>query len=178
MATHGPTRYGTGLIVLHWLTLGLIVGAYASIELRELFERGTSERDFMKWLHFNIGLSILLVTVVRLAWRRLTRVPPPLETVPAWQRLSASAVHLSLYVLLLAMPLMGWGILSAEDHDIALWGLGLPPLMGPDEGLAETLEEAHEVLGQIGYGLIAVHSLAALVHHYVQSDDTLRRMLP
>ncbi|MBN7796748.1 cytochrome b [Parahaliea mediterranea] len=173
-----PVRYGTGLMALHWLTLLLVIGAYGSIELRELFERGTSERDFMKWLHFNIGLSILLVTALRLGYRWARPAPPALATTPAWQRFSAGAVHASLYALLLAMPVLGWAVRSAEDHEVALWGLGLPSLLAPDEGLAEQLEEVHELLGKVGYGLIAFHALAALAHHYLQGDDTLRRMLP
>lgn len=173
-----PVRYNSVLMALHWLTLILLIGAYGSIELRELFERGTAERDFMKWLHFNIGLTILLVTALRLGCRWAKPVPPPLVEIPAWQRLSSGAVHVSLYALLLVMPLLGWAVRSAEDHTVALWGLGMPSLMAPDEGLAELLEEIHEVVGQVGYGLIAVHALAALAHHYLQRDDTLRRMLP
>lgn len=173
-----PLRYSQSLVALHWLTLLLIIGVYASIELREVFERGTPERDFMKWLHFNLGLTVFGVTIARLVARWVAPVPGPLAGQPGWQILSARLVHLSLYLLLLAMPLLGWAIRSAEDHEVALWGLGIPALVPADEARAEWLEEVHEVLGTVGYFLIGLHAAAALVHHYVQSDDTLRRMLP
>ncbi|TXS95402.1 cytochrome b [Parahaliea maris] len=173
-----PPRYSPSLVALHWLTLLLIIGAYASIELRELFERGTPERDFMKWLHFNLGLTVFAVTGARLVARWFTPLPAALAGTPGWQVLSARLLHLGLYLLLLAIPLLGWAIRSAEGHEVSLWGLGIPALLPANEERAELLEEVHEVLGTVGYFLIGLHALAALVHHYVQSDDTLRRMLP
>jgi len=169
-------RYHGLLISLHWLTLLLIIAAYACIELREIYPRGSDPRETLKWLHFNIGLSILLLTLVRLAGRKLTTVPAALPTTPHWQHLVARSVHLLLYLFLLVMPLLGWATRSAEGHALALWGLPLPALGSASESLAETLEEIHETIGSIGYWLIGLHALAALGHHYLRRDDTLRRM--
>jgi cytochrome b561 len=79
---------------------------------------------------------------------------------------------------MIVMPLLGWGILSAEGKDIAIFGLPVFPLVSPGEETAEFLGEAHEVVATIGYILIGLHAVAALYHHYLRRDNTLRRMLP
>ena len=76
------------------------------------------------------------------------------------------------------MPLAGWALLGAEGKPILFFGLELPPLTAPDHDLAETIEELHEIGGTILYILIGIHAAAALAHHYLLGDDTLRRMLP
>jgi cytochrome b561 len=83
-----------------------------------------------------------------------------------------------LYVLMIGMPLLGWIFMNAEGHAVTLFGIPLPSLAPESEGLAEFAEEAHEVLGISGYLFIAVHALAALYHHYLVKDNTLKRMLP
>lgn len=84
----------------------------------------------------------------------------------------------AVYALMIGMPLGGWLILSAEGDPIPFFGLLLPPLTGPNDELAELVEEVHESVGEAGYVLIALHAAASLVHHYLLRDDTLRRMLP
>jgi len=93
-------------------------------------------------------------------------------------RTASNLLHLALYVLLLAMPLGGWLILSAAGKNIPFWGLSLPPLVSPDKGLAEFIEEIHETAGKVGYFLIGLHAAAALYHHYVLKDTVLARMMP
>ena len=80
--------------------------------------------------------------------------------------------------LLIAMPVMGWVVLSAEGDPVPFFGLTLPPLVAPDEGLAERVEGLHTTVGAVGYWLIGLHAAASLFHHYVLRDGTLRRMLP
>jgi len=176
---NSATRYATASVLLHWLMLVLVVIAYASIELRELFPRGSDPRAALKDLHALVGLSILALALVRLGLRGIAGPVPPIEPAPgAWTRRAAVLVQVGLYALLIGVPLVGWGLLSAEGEPIPFFGLDLPPLAGTDEGLAETLEELHEIGGQIGYGLIALHAAAGLFHHYLRRDNTLRRMLP
>jgi cytochrome b561 len=75
-------------------------------------------------------------------------------------------------------PIAGWVILSASGKTIPFYGLELPALVGPSKALSEQVKELHETVATIGYFLIGLHALAALYHHYVRKDDTLRRMLP
>lgn len=87
-------------------------------------------------------------------------------------------MHLALYVFMLAMPLLGWLLLSAEGEPVPFFGLELPALVGPDPALADSVEELHETIGTVGYYLVGLHAAAALFHHYFQRDNTLLRMLP
>ena len=94
------------------------------------------------------------------------------------QKLVAKLMHAALYALMIGMPLLGWLVLSAEGDPIPFFGLQLPPLIGPNEGLEETIKEIHETFGTVGYFLIGLHAAAALFHHYFVRDNTLKRMLP
>jgi cytochrome b561 len=171
-------RYATPVIALHWLIFLLIVISFASIELREFFPKGSAPREAMKSLHFMIGLTVLALVVARIAARFLSPTPRILPPPPHWQEIAARVVHLALLVFMVAMPILGWLILSAEGDPVPFWGLELPPLIAADKALAEQIEEIHETVGNIGYFLIGAHAAAALFHHYVVRDNTLVRMLP
>jgi superoxide oxidase len=172
------TRYGALSITLHWLMLLLLAAVYACIELREIYPRGSDPREALKMWHFMLGLSVLVLVVVRIV-ARISSVTPAITPVPsAWQALAAKLVHLALYGFMVGMPLAGWLILSAEGKPVPFFGLELPPLVGADKALAKTVEEIHETAGTVGYYLIGLHALAALFHHYVVRDNTLTRMLP
>lgn len=173
-----PARYSLPSIILHWLTVLLIAAAYATIELREFFPRGGDVREALKAWHYAIGLSIFFLVWLRLLLRLMLPSPDGTRTRPRWQSLASGFVHLALYALMIAMPLLGWLTLSAEGDPVVWLGLELPPLAGPDEALAERAEELHEAIGKVGYFLIGVHAAAALLHHYLLRDGVLARMLP
>jgi cytochrome b561 len=171
-------RYGRASIVLHWLMLALIAGAYATIELREVYPKGSDPREALKAWHFMLGLSVLALVWLRILARLVWSAPAPEADEPAWRRLSAQAVHAALYVFMMGMPVAGWLVLSAEGEPVPFFGLQLPALTGPDEGLAERVEEWHELGGTLGYWLIGLHAAASLLHHYWLRDRVLLRMLP
>jgi len=171
-------RYNLSSIILHWLMLLLIVGAYAAIELREFFPKGSDPREMLKIWHYMLGLSVLGLVWVRIAARLIWLAPQPAPETPAWQLLVAKATHFALYALMIGMPLAGWLILSAEGKSIPFFGLGLPALIGSNEVLADRIEELHELGGRLGYWLIGLHAAASLFHHYLVGDRVLARMLP
>ena len=171
-------RYSPPLIAVHWLTLVLLVAVYALIELHDVFPKGSAARDLMKTWHFMLGLSVFALVLVRLPLRLVLHAPPITPALPAWQQRLAMAMHVALYALLLVLPLLGWLTLSAKGKAIPFFGLQLPPLMGADKALGETLENIHAFIGDMGFVLIGLHASAALYHHYLVHDDTLRRMLP
>ena len=176
--TVATKRYPAISIFLHWAMLLLITAVYSCILLRENFPRGSELREGLKMWHFMLGLSVLALVIIRIVARLLTAKPPIKPEPPAWQMLFAKVTHLALYAFMLAMPVLGWSILSAEGATIPFFGLELPALIGPSKALAEQIEEIHETIGTIGYFLIGLHALAALFHHYVVKDNTLRRMWP
>ena len=171
-------KYSRARIALHWLTLLLIVAAYATMEFRGVFERGSAARELMKASHYVLGLTILALVLARLVAHVLARTPPIVPAPPAWQMVVARGVHLALYGLMIALPVIGWLILSAEGATISYLGLELPALIGPDKAFAENVEDLHELIASIGYALIGLHAAAALYHHYIVRDNTLARMLP
>lgn len=170
-----PPAYSRLSIGLHWLMLGLLAAVYAAILLREAYPRGSDIREALKALHFSLGLTVFLLVGVRIVARLARRRAVEAK---GWADRAAGAMHLALYGFLVAMPLMGWMILSAEGDPVRLFGLGLPALTAPNPALAERIEGVHEAVGTVGYVLVGIHAAAALVHHYWLKDDTLRRMLP
>jgi cytochrome b561 len=173
-----PSRYSRTSIALHWLMLLLIAAVYACIELREQFPRGSDPREALKTWHFMLGLTVFALVWIRALARWRSPAPPITPTPAAWQARLAAWAHVLLYAFMLAMPLLGWLSLSADGKPIPFFFFEWPALVAPDEALAKQVEEIHETVGQAGYFLIALHAAAALFHHYLRRDDTLRRMLP
>lgn len=177
-STHPTGRYSPLSITLHWGMLLLFVAVYACIELRVFFPKGSDPREALKAWHFMLGLGVLALVLVRLL-ARMVRPAPAIHPAPQpWQQRLAGLGHLALYALMLGMPLAGWLALSAAGKPVPFFGLELPALVGPDKALGKAVKELHEVVGQAGYFLIALHAAAALFHHHVLRDNTLLRMLP
>jgi cytochrome b561 len=172
------SHYGSLAIFLHWFMLLLMAAVYASIELRELFPKGSDPREALKALHFMLGLSVLLLVVLRI-YAKVTSVTPIITPgLTPVQDMAAKLGHLALYGLMIAMPILGWLLLSAAAKPIPFFGLELPALIGENKDLAKSLKEIHETIGVIGYYLIGIHVLAALYHHHIRKDNTLTRILP
>jgi cytochrome b561 len=170
--------YAVASISLHWGMALLIALVYALIELREFFPKGSEVRETMKVLHFMLGLCVLALVAVRI-WLHWAHPAPPIQPPPPlWQKRAAMAVHLALMLFMVAMPILGWLLLSAEGKPIPFFGLDLPALIGTNEAIAGWSEELHEALGTIGYFLIGLHTAAALYHHYFLRDNNFRRMVP
>jgi len=177
-ASSASTRYHPLAIGTHWLTLLLFVAVYALIELRGIFPKGSDAREAMKTWHDMLGLTVFALVVLRLALRTTFSAPHIVPAPPPWQQRLASAMHLALYAFLVVMPLLGWLTLSAKGKPIPWFGLQLPALLDADKALGKRLEDVHEVIGNIGFALIGLHAAAALFHHYVMRDNTLRLMAP
>jgi len=129
--------------------------------------------NWHKWL----GICILLLVTIRSGWR-LTHPPPAMVPMPRWQSVSAHGLHVLLYVLMFAQPLSGWAYSNATGYPIVLFGLlRLPDLVGKSKPLAASLDAMHIALGWLLFSCIILHVLAALQHHFIVRDGTLRRIL-
>lgn len=169
-------RYHLSSVALHWLMLALFIAVYASINLRELFDKGSVPREGLKNLHFMFGLLMLVLVAVRIAFRAKYPAPAIHPAPSAGQAKLAKLGHLVMYGLMIGMPLAGWLLLSAAGKPIPFFGLELPALIGPDKALAGQIKEVHELVGTLGYFLIGGHAAAALFHHYIKRDNTLLLM--
>lgn len=175
---NSAAQYGWLSAGLHWLMLLLLVAVYASMELRDFYPRGSAPREAMKTWHYMLGLCVLALAAVRLAVHFIGPVPAILPAPSRWQDTGARLMKAALYVFMFGMPMLGWLLLSVKGTPILFFGLQLPALLNESKALAETVKEVHEAGATIGYVLIGLHATAALYHHYLLRDNTLRRMLP
>lgn len=170
-------RYSKISITLHWLMFLVIVGVFAAMELREYYPRGSDTRNWLKTMHFTLGLTVFALVWIRIAARVLTLSPAPMPG-PAWRTVPAKAAHLALYGFMIAMPLAGWALLSAEGDAIPFYGISLPALISKNPALAEQIEWAHVLGGDIVFWVILAHAAAAIFHQFWLKDHLLSRMLP
>jgi len=171
-------RYGAVAQGFHWLIAALVL----TTVVIALYMTGlplSPEKIKTYNLHKSIGVTILVLALLRLAWR-LVSPPPALPAAMAgWERAAAGASHLALYGLLLAQPVIGIFHSSAASFPVVVFGaVTLPSVTAPDKELKETLEALHSWLGWAFIALICLHVAAALRHHFIVKDDILRRMLP
>ncbi|WP_374602028.1 cytochrome b [Arenimonas sp.] len=172
------SRYAPSRRALHWGIALLMVLAYVFILGRENFERGSEARLAMVQAHFWIGIAILALMLPRLLLffsRPAPAVQPPL---PAWQAIPAKGIHLLLYAMLVAQPVLGLLTAWTDGKELLLpfTQVVVPALLAPDEALAHRFEDLHELIGTAFYWVVGLHVVAALYHHVIRRDDTLRRM--
>ncbi|QNN47539.1 cytochrome b [Thermomonas brevis] len=163
---------------LHWLIAALIL-AMAWIGLTMGDMPNGPDKIATYALHKSIGLSIFALAALRLGWRLYAGAPAPVTGTPRWQERIASATHVALYVLLLALPLTGWLLNSAAGFPLQWFGLfNLPSIAARDEALHTLAVQTHEALFWALAVLVVMHAAAALYHHLFLGDATLARMLP
>lgn len=170
-------RYGRVAQSFHWLVAALVfvqvgIGVYVD-DLPLGIER-------IKWMsrHKALGITILAIVLVRLAWRACDRTPPMPSHLPTWQRRTALLTHGGLYLLLVAAPIAGWLAASAAGLGISWFGVFIvPSLIDKTPALVETFEQFHEVL-VITLALLVLGHAAAAVYHAVRADGVMSRMLP
>ncbi|HNP35487.1 MAG TPA: cytochrome b/b6 domain-containing protein [Woeseiaceae bacterium] len=168
--------FGRMSIALHWLIAGLIVlqfmlaklAAYTTSNLRELVLLAN---------HKSVGITILMLALVRVAWR-LSHKPPPLPpSLPNWQVVASHISHWSLYALIFFMPVTGWLMSSASAFSVSWFNLfQLPDLVAPNPELKETLEDTHRFLSYVLLTVASLHIIAALKHKIVDKDGIMERM--
>ena len=160
---------------LHWAIAALVI---VQVVLAKMAEESASEVRELALLvnHRSVGITILALALVRLAWRFL-RPPPAPVPMPAWQRTASQVAHWGLYALLFVVPLSGWLMSSADGVAVQWFGLvSMPDLLGANEGLEDLFEEIHEVCAKVLVVLAILHAAAGLKHGFVDKDASLRRI--
>lgn len=174
----GAARYGGVAILLHWAVAAAILCTFPlGVYMADL--PPAPRRLELVAVHRWIGVTVLGLACVRLAWRLGHRPPALPAAMPAWQRRAAAAAHWALYALILAIPLSGWAYSSAAGEPTVYFGLWpLPDLVARDEALAATLKRVHQGLNFALLAIVIVHVSAAIKHQFVDRDGLLGRMLP
>ena len=173
-----PAHYTRTAIVLHWVVALLIIGNLAFGLYVAGLPISPAKLRTVSW-HKWVGVTILLVVAVRLAWRLRHPAPPLPSTMVPWERRAANATHALLYVLFFAAPLTGWLFSSAAGFPVVYFGvLPLPDLVSKNRELADVLRAAHKWINYTMAALIVLHVAAAIKHHVLDRDDVLARMLP
>jgi len=160
--------------MLHW-TMAVMVLAMLFIGIGMV--ASLSDYHWLVSIHKPLGVLILILVAIRLMNRLLNPAPPLPQGMPAWQRFAAYASHVVLYVLMFALPLVGWGMLSAARYPIVLYGsLQLPPILPHDAALYAVLRTTHTVLAFLLFATFLAHFAAALTHALIYRDGVFPSM--
>ena len=168
-------RFSATQRVLHWLMAIMVltmlfIGVSMVLTLKPAFLTLIS-------IHKPLGIAILALAVLRLGVRLRLGTPPLPDDFSRIQALAAKLSHVALYALLIAMPLVGWGMLSAGGYPIVLYGsLHLPAILPHDDRLHAILLMTHIVLAYMFFATILLHVAAALFHAWVRRDGIFRAM--
>ena len=175
---HNRTDYTSIAKLFHWLILALLVVQFAIAWTMPDIGRGSVPTGLIGW-HLSVGVAILAVMIVRLAWRLTHPAPPaPADLAPALATLSR-VTHYLLYSVLIVLPILGWANASARGWAVKLFGVvPLPALMAKGSALGHSLGDVHATLATVLLAIVALHVAGALYHAVVLKDRTVQRMLP
>lgn len=170
-------QWGSVARFFHWIiALGILGNGLFGL----LMDLASSPMQKINWLalHKSIGLTVLALVLLRIAWRWTDRRPPE-EPAPRWQQLAARAAHGALYVLIVLLPLSGWWFNSITGKPLQWFKLfNLPALVHKNDALRDFAHGVHEYLFWFLILVLVAHVGGALKHHLLDHDNTLRRMLP
>ena len=172
-ASTGYTRTAKGL---HWLMAVLIVGLLAVGLYMHDLPLSPQKLTLYSW-HKWFGVIVFLLVWLRLGWRLMHRPPALSGSISPAMQWAAHAGHAALYGLMIVIPLSGWLMSSAKGVQTVWFGmLPIPDLLARDRELGDLLQQVHRLLNWLLMFTLAGHLAAALWHHFVLRDDTLRRM--
>jgi len=171
-------RYSAVAQALHWATAVLVLAAF-------IYGPGGSEervyspaRDFDRQIHETLGLSVLALVAIRVAWRMVDVRPDPTE-VARWMGVGSKFMRVALYLLLFAVPLTAITGAWLEGHPVTLVaGIEIAPALVRSHDSGATIASIHTWLGDTILWVAGLHALAGLYHHFVLKDDVLASMLP
>ena len=178
-ATRGD-RYDGVAQALHWLVaLGVAIQLALGWWMNEFVPDHSPQQDSIQGWHVSIGITLLVIVVARLGWRATHAPPTLIGGGPRWERTLASVVHILLYVLLLAQPLLGWALMSARGEPISLWGLPMPALPGVplhSRPLSNAFKHLHIYWIVWAYLVVLALHIAGAVKHQFDGRPVLWRM--
>jgi cytochrome b561 len=181
LLTNTEHRYGFVAITLHWTMAALLIALLMlGLYMVSLPDAGFDVRKInLILIHKQLGILALALAAARMAWRISNPLPALVSTIPDWQKFVARFVHLLFYALMFALPITGWLMSSAAGIPVSFFGLfSLPDYLSYDDYLFKSFIAIHKWLAYGLIFLVLLHAGAALGHHFVLKDETLKKMLP
>lgn len=177
-ASTRPDHYAPAAKWLHWITaLCIFIIIPVGIAMHNMGP-GKLQNQLYE-VHRSLGFVVLVLVILRLSVRLTHGAPPAYVGLTPFERIASTAAHHLLYLLLIAMPIVGWVMTSAFGADIWVFGLfKLPNLVGKDMELFKMLQPVHKFGGIAMAIIVSVHVAGALMHTFVKRDVVLWRMLP
>ena len=174
-----PTHFGRAAQLLHWLTVMAVGVAWLIGQLRDEFPKGLARQE-AGFIHIYAGELIATLLIVRLLWRMFDASPTAgSETKSKWAHYAVLITHFFLYALLAGAVVAGVATQFAKGNPISVFGLYEIASPWPkDKFFAHSLRELHEFIANCLIILAILHAAAALIHHYILKDNTLKKMLP
>jgi cytochrome b561 len=172
--SHARLQFTALQRLLHWtMAVGILAMLFIGVGMVSTIER---EHLVLVDIHKPLGIALLVLAVLRLIVRWRNGAPSLPTSMPEPMKLAARLSHVAFYTLMIAMPLIGWAMLSAADYPVVLAGLRLPSLVPASATLHSVLWDAHRVLAFCLFGLVLVHLAAALFHAWVRRDGVFEAM--
>ncbi len=173
------TRYTATAQALHWVVAALMFAVIPLAWVMVNMARTAPSREWIYTLHKSFGMTILLLVVVRLAWRAAHPAPPLPGSLAKWERGMAAASHWLLYVILVGMPVSGYILSATGPVSVPYFDLFTFPALPKNQAVSDAARWVHAAVGQwLVYGLIVLHITATAWHAAVRRDGVLDRMLP
>ena len=179
MLRNSQDAWGWPAITLHWIVALLILTNFG-LGLWAGDEPPHADQPYYFTIHASLGITLLIILVVRILWAVLNPPPAAPPGTPPWQHAAARLTHVGLNVMTLVTIGLGWVMAGVHEHPIVPSAFGVLPLPSPvtlPHSAEDFLEEAHELAAYVLIALAALHVAAALWHHYALRDNTLRRMV-
>ena len=164
-------------ILLHWVTALLIIGLFIMGQVMEGMPRGFEKRELMD-LHKSLGMLLLMLVFVRLAWRIFQGFPQAANPSATFLNMVSRLWHWALLIIIIAIPVSGFIASDTGFSDVRFFDLfAFPDVFESDFEMHEQFEDIHGVLTKVIIPLVLIHVLAAFKHHFWDKDATLKRML-
>ncbi|UYA60979.1 Cytochrome b561-like protein 2 [Pectobacterium sp. F1-1] len=175
---NSPSRYGHISIFLHWIAALTVYGMFASGLWMVTLNYYSVWYHRAPEIHKAIGVLLFAVMIFRVIWRFISPPPPPLKNYSTATRVGSTLAHIALYVILFSILISGYLISTAEGHSVPVFGwFSVPAIISGLTDQADIAGDVHLYLAWAVVALSVLHGLAALKHHFIDGDNTLKRML-